>query len=62
MNVRLIDHVSLYYRLDEHHPPISALNRLLEVKPGNAVLRHKLRDYCESGDGQADIPAPERLL
>jgi hypothetical protein len=39
----------VYHRLDEHQPPISALNRLLEVKPGNAVLRHKLRDCCEAG-------------
>ncbi|GAQ85807.1 hypothetical protein KFL_002550140 [Klebsormidium nitens] len=36
-------------KLDEHQPPLKALGGLLEARPGNAALRHKLRDYCAAG-------------
>lgn len=36
-------------RLEEHVPVGKALAALLEARPGNAAVRHKLRDYCDVG-------------
>eukprot|EP00898_Chlorokybus_atmophyticus_P000108 jgi/Chlat1/1098/Chrsp110S01547 len=42
--------------VDEHATPGEAVAKLLEKKPGNAVLRHKLQDYTtalDSTDGDS---------